>query len=62
MAVVNNKKGMKGGRMNFILNGNKIPHTIINIPSDGVYLGVYINMYMYYFIYLFIHFFIIFLL
>jgi hypothetical protein len=46
-AIVNNKVGMKGGRMNFILNGIKIPHTIINIPSDGVYLGVCIYIYVY---------------
>jgi hypothetical protein len=45
-AIVNNKEGMKGGRNNFILDGIKIPHTIINVPSDGVYLGVYIYIYI----------------
>jgi hypothetical protein len=29
---------MMGGRMNFLRDGIKVPHTIINIPSDGVYL------------------------
>jgi hypothetical protein len=29
-----------GGKMNFEREGMKIPHTITNIPSDGVYLGV----------------------
>jgi hypothetical protein len=31
---------MKGGRMNFVRDGIKIRHTVINVPSDGVYLGV----------------------
>jgi hypothetical protein len=46
IAIVNNKEGMKGGRMNFLRGGIKIPHTIINIPSGGVYLGVCIYMYI----------------
>jgi hypothetical protein len=45
---VNNKEGIKGGRMNFILNGIKMHHTITNIPTDGVYLGVCINHFFFY--------------
>jgi hypothetical protein len=52
VAIVNNKEPVKGGRMNFIVNGNKILHTIINIPSDGVYLGVCIHTYIYIYIYI----------
>lgn len=34
-------KGNKSGRkMNFAREGKKIPHTITNIPMEGVYLGV----------------------
>jgi hypothetical protein len=40
--------------MNFILNGIKIPHTIINIPSDCVYLGVYIYLYIYFLVIFFL--------
>jgi hypothetical protein len=53
--IVNNKEEMNGRRMNFIREGIKIHHTIINIPSNGVYLGVCVYMYIYY-IYLFISF------
>jgi hypothetical protein len=49
IAIVNNKEKMKGGRMNFVRDGIKMPHTVINIPSDGVYLGVYIYVYIYHF-------------
>lgn len=36
---MNNNKNSSGGKMNFILKGKKIFHTIINVPSEGVYLG-----------------------
>jgi hypothetical protein len=41
--------------MNFLRDGTKIPHTIINIPSDGVYLGVCIYIVMYPFFCIFIY-------
>jgi hypothetical protein len=44
-AIVNSKVGINGSRMNFIREGRKIPHTIMNVPSDGVYLGVCISIY-----------------
>jgi hypothetical protein len=53
-AIVNNKEEMKGGRMNFIRDGIKLP-----IPSDGVYFGISIYICLLYFFF-FIHFFIIF--
>jgi hypothetical protein len=49
-AIVNNKEGINGGRMNFLRDGIKIPHTVINIPSDGVYLGVCIIFFFFLFI------------
>jgi hypothetical protein len=41
------------GKMNFVREGKKIPHTITNIPVEGVYMGVCEIIY-YLFIYLFI--------
>jgi hypothetical protein len=41
--VINQKKkkeSSSGGKMNFIREGKKIPHTITDIPSEGVYFGV----------------------
>jgi hypothetical protein len=48
-AVVNTV--MLKGKMNFFCNEKKIPHTITNIPHDGVYLGVccYIPVYVFIF-------------
>jgi hypothetical protein len=54
-AIVNNKEGMKGGRMNFIQDEKKLPHTIINIASDGVYIGVCI--YYFFIFYSFLYYF-----
>jgi hypothetical protein len=42
-AVVNNKnmkKKKQQRKINIIKNQKRIPHTIVNIPKDGVYLGV----------------------
>jgi hypothetical protein len=39
--------------MYFLRGGIKIPHTIINIPSDGVFLGVCIHVYVRVHIYIF---------
>jgi hypothetical protein len=42
-AVVNNKnmkKKEQQGKMNIIKNQKRVPHTIVNIPKDGVYFGV----------------------
>jgi hypothetical protein len=51
------------GRISFYVNNQLIPHMIINVPTDGVYLGVYIYVYLVIFcgfvclfIYLFIYF------
>jgi hypothetical protein len=43
--IINQKKNKKesssgGGKLNFIRERKKIPHTITNIPSEGVYFGV----------------------
>jgi hypothetical protein len=35
--------GGGGGKMNFFRDGKKIPHTITNIPREGVYFGVCIS-------------------
>jgi hypothetical protein len=51
--IVSNKKGVKSGRMIFLRDGIKILHTIINIPSDGVYFGVCICIYIIVFVILF---------
>jgi hypothetical protein len=34
------KGNRSGGKMNLIREGKKIPHTITNIPVEGVYMGV----------------------
>lgn len=36
---MNNKNSLSGGKVNFIFRGKKIPHTITNIPLEGVYFG-----------------------
>jgi hypothetical protein len=38
---VTKKNCRSEGKMNFAREGKKIPHTITNIPAEGVYLGVY---------------------
>jgi hypothetical protein len=38
--VDNNKKKEQQGKMNIIRNQKRVPHTIVNIPKDGVHLGV----------------------
>jgi hypothetical protein len=40
--IINQKKkeSSSGGKINFIREGKKIPHTITHIPSEGVYFGV----------------------
>jgi hypothetical protein len=38
----------KGGKMNFEIEGRKVPYTIVNIPHSGVYLGVCYSFQLFY--------------
>jgi hypothetical protein len=38
--VINQMNKENYGKMNFIRFGKKLPHTITNIPIEGVYFGV----------------------
>jgi hypothetical protein len=41
-SVDNNKEKERQGKMNIIRNQKRVPHTIVNIPKDGVHIGVFI--------------------
>jgi hypothetical protein len=45
IAMIINNNNSKRTR-HFIHNGRNIPHTIINIPNSGVYIGVCIKKYI----------------